>query len=286
MTVEDGSKTGQSSDPEGTQNQAVDQKPSKKKRVDITERIFELEAAIAERATTETLSTGSKLEVEEYTSPFSSLSGVAAHFGFKKTRSWLDAKITRLKNRFPKLSKAEEWAGPVGYSTGFGTIMRTPDNYTLEQRDSDTFEVALRLAKRAIEQKGWNAEDVDIVDFANSAADIGMSKILKKRLVEELGMKKDLEVTGTFMACDGAGRALFNRLTDQESVEKKKKVLLLSVDQVTSEMPLNPKQVDTYAMQLFSNGAAAIAYQVGVDFSLLTTIGENGEVEPIGTAVE
>jgi 3-oxoacyl-[acyl-carrier-protein] synthase III len=272
------------SDQEPIQGQGQDRRPSRRPRIDITGRVFELEAVIAEKTITETLSTGSTLLLEEYTSPVSPITGVVAHFGGKKTRFWMDEKIRKILRRFPKRSKREEWSGPVGYSSGFGDVMRTPDSYSQEQRDSDTFEVALRLAERVLKQKGWKASEVDIVDFANSAADKGMSETLKKKLIEELQMREDVEVTGTFMACDGAGYALFERLRNPDS--QGKKVLLLSVDQVTSEMPLDPKQVDTYAMQIFSNGAAGIAYQPGVDFALLTAKGANGETEPIGTTEE
>jgi hypothetical protein len=234
-----------------------DQRPSRRPRIDIKERIFELEAVIAQHTITEALSTGSALLLEEYASPVSPIAGVVAHFGEKKTRSWMDEKIRKILSRFPKRSIAEKWSEPIGHSAGFGTIMRTPDNYSQEQKDSDTFEVALRLARRVLKQKGWKASEVDIVDFANSAADEGMSETLKKRLIEEVQMREDVEVTGTFMACDGAGNALYERLRNLDS--QGKKVLFLSVDEVTSEMPLDPKQVDTYAMQLFSNGAAGMS---------------------------
>ena len=286
MSVERGTPSGQGLDQESAQGlvRGQDQRPSRRPRIDIKERVLELETAIAEKTITETLPTGSMLLLEEYVSPISPIAGVVAHFGEKKTRSWMDEKIRKILSRFPKRSIAEKWSAQIGHSAGFGTIMRTPDNYSQEQKDSDTFEVALRLARRVLKQKGWKANEVDIVDFANSAADEGMSETLKKRLIEEVQMREDIEVTGTFMACDGAGNALYERLRNPDS--QGKKVLLLSVDEVTSEMPLDPKQVDTYAMQLFSNGAAGIAYQPGVDFTLLTTKGANGEIELIGTAAE
>ena len=109
MSVERGTLSGQGLDQESAQSlvPGQDQRPSRRPRIDIKERVLELETAIAEKTITETLSTGSMLLLEEYVSPISPIAGVVAHFGEKKTRSWMDEKIRKILSRFPKRSIAE-----------------------------------------------------------------------------------------------------------------------------------------------------------------------------------
>jgi len=252
--------------------------PDQEPNVDVEALVKQLEIDIGMHSTREYLSSGSTVRFEDFSSPITGLTGAVAHFGEEVTRPEMDAKIKQMLEENPEKSAAERWLGPIGYTAGFGTVWRTPDRYSQQEIDNDTFEVALGLARRVLEQKSWKADEVDIVDFANSAADKGMAETLRKKLIEELRMREDVEVTGTFLACDGAGNALFKRLSNPDSQEKK--VLLLSVDQVTSEMPLDPEQIDTLSMQLFSNGAAGFAYQPGVDLKFI--VGTTEMHEDIG----
>lgn len=230
--------------------------------INTADLINSLEVGLVNHTTRENLSRLSSFWVEDYFPSATGLVGVAAHFGERVTRESMDESIRQI---FPGTE-------PIGYSAGFGAIYRAPEDYSREEIDYDAFEVASRLTRRVLNQKGWGAEDVDVVDFANSAAALGMSDILKEKLIKEMGMRGDIEVTGTFLACDGAGNAFYRRLNDEAS--KGKKVLLLTVDSVGSEIPLNPEQVDGLTMQIFSNGAAALAYEPGVDFKLLTGLTE------------
>ena len=243
-------------------------RPGREPRENTPENIQAIEMKLMARTRHESLSVpGWGLWTETFPQTKSTLSGVVAHFGQRVTRESMDQIIAKTISENPQ-SKEESWSGPLGYSAGFGAIYRAPEEATREEKDAATFEVAVKMAREAIELKGWNPEDVDIVDFANSAAADGMSITLKEKLVNELGMKKDLDVTGTFMACDGAGNALYRRLRDEKSVGKK--VLLLTVDSVGSEMPLDPTRADTNSMQIFSNGAAAFTYVPGEDLRLVT----------------
>ncbi len=235
---------------------------------ELKSRVQNLEMQIMGRTTVEELSVpGWNIWEEKYKSDKSNLSGVVAHFGRRLTRDELNTMIQGFIDANPQKSVEEKWVGPLDYSAGFGAIYKAPEEATREEKDSATFEVALKLAKDALEQRGWKPDEVDIVDFANSAAINGMSKILNDKLITDLGMREDIGITGTFMACDGAGNALYRRLSDEESVGKK--VLLLTVDSVGSELPLNPEYIDTNSMQLFSNGAAALTYVPGIDLKLL-----------------
>ncbi len=242
--------------------------PGQELAVNTREYITALEADIAQRTSVEPLMVpGWNLWVEKYPMLISGLSGVAAHFGERITREDMDARISEtLKANTQSIE--ENWVGPVGYTAGFGAIYRAPEDSTREEKDAATFDVGVRMASYALELKGWKPEEVDVVDFANSAADDGMSTILRTKLVKDLGMRDDIEVTGTFMACDGSGNALYQRLRDEKSVGKK--VLLLSVDSVGSEIPSDPSLSDTNSQQIFSNGAAAIAYLPGIDLKLVT----------------
>jgi 3-oxoacyl-[acyl-carrier-protein] synthase III len=209
----------------------------------------------------------SKLWSEQYVSP-TGMAGAVGHFGERIHRRTMDKKIQQILDTHPEQSVAEGWYGPVGKEVGFSAIFRTPEGDTIETVNSEALEVAVKLARSVLEQRGWNPEEVEIVDFANSAGWIGMSDALKAKLVQELKMKPTVEVFGTSMACDSAGNALYRRLVDKDS--QNKKVLLISVDPVTGDMPLDVDQADTLSMQFFSNGAAALAYQPGVDMELMT----------------
>lgn len=236
--------------------------------IDAKSKIQNLEMQIMGRTTVEALFVpGWNIWQEKYKSDKSNLSGVVAHFGRRVTRVQMDGIVQKFIDANPQRSVEEKWVGPLDYSAGFGAIYKAPEDSTREEKDAAVFEVALKLVKDALELKGWKPGEVDIVDFANSAAVNGMSAILNERLISELGMREDIGMTGTFMACDGAGNALYRRLKDQESVGKK--VLLLTVDSVGTELPLDPNHTDTNSMQLFSNGAAALTYIPGVDIRLL-----------------
>lgn len=242
--------------------------PGQEPEINSREHITVLEARLLQRTTRESLSIpGWSLWTEKYPKAVSGLSGVVAHFGERIERADMDRRIEETLSQHPE-SIDENWVGPVGYGAGFGAIYRSPESSIREEKDAATFEVALKLATHTLELKGWSPNDVDIVDFANSAADQGMSATLKQKLIDDLGMRNDLEVTGSFMACDGAGNALFSRLSDETS--KGKNVLLLTVDSVGSEMPMDPKYSDTNSQQIFSNGAASLAYIPGKDLRLLT----------------
>lgn len=150
-------------------------KHEKKQRgeiVDIVAHVKKLEEDLIPRTITEKLSRLSDIWIEEYTSP-SGLAGAVAHFGQRIPRAEMDAFVKPILDARPQKDNGLE-NKPVGYDHGFGAVWRTPDEYTQDEIDNDTFETALRLARRTLRLKGWSARDVDVVDFANSAATKGM----------------------------------------------------------------------------------------------------------------
>jgi 3-oxoacyl-[acyl-carrier-protein] synthase III len=226
--------------------------------------IFELVRGNA-HLTRERLSPESRSHIwqERYESP-SGITGSVAHFGERFPR-WLINKI--ITDRFNEK--------PVE-DTGFSVLYRTPEGETDEQIDRDIIEAARKLAEETLKQKGWTIEEVQAIDFTSSMGRKGLAREVAKALgvTEEAIRSGKTEVTGKYMACDGSGRAIYDRLRNPKSDHKK--VLVISVDPVTSLMPFDKEKVDTRTMQLFSNGAAALAYQSGVDMKLIT-----GETEAI-----
>jgi hypothetical protein len=176
--------------------------------------------------------------------------------------------------RRPRLNKIIEGLGQkVSKKTGFSRLYRIPEGDSIEDIDRDTYEVARKLVQDALDRKGWKIEDVDVLDFTSSVGNLGMAR----RVATEVGIREEdirsgkVKVTGKYIACDGSGKAMYERLLDEES--QGKKVLLLSIDPVTSLIPLNLDKVDPASIQLFSNGAAVLAYQPGVDMKLLPGMG-------------
>jgi len=256
-------------------------KPDKEPEIDIEALVKGLEAGIETRSTRKPLLSGATAQFEVVSSPI--FTGINVHFGEEWTRLRIDAKIRQILEENPERSAAEKWVGPVGYTAGFGSLWRTPETHSREQVYSDTLEVAVELVKQLIEQEHLDPKKVDIVDFANSAMVPGMSDDLKQRLIDEVGMRVDIEVPGEAEACNGAGDMFLRRAVDRRS--QGKLVFQLSVDPVTCEMPLDPTQVDTLSMQLFSNGAAVFAYRPGVDLRIITgTTGVYEDTEGVLTA--
>ncbi len=214
------------------------------------------------RLTRERLSPESRSQIwmERYESP-NGMVGAAAHFGERFPR-WRVDKIIREK---VKQEPSE--------TTGFDVLYRTPEGESLAEIDNYMADVAKRMVEDALRQKGWSIDEVDVLDFTSSMGDLGTAR----KIATAIGIKDEairsgkVKVTGKYIACDGSGKALYERLSDEQS--RGKKVLLLSIDPVTSLMPFDPNKVDSASMQIFSNGAAVLAYQPGIDMRLLPGIG-------------
>lgn len=211
----------------------------------------------------------SRIWQESYTSA-NGMTGGVAHFGERFPRG-------RIKKIIQNNLHQE-----ASDTTGFSVLFRTPEGDSLEDTDKDMIEVAKKLVQDALDQRGWTIDEVEGFDFTSSIGALGMAR----KIATAVGIKEEriksgeVSVTGKYIACDGSGKALYERLADTKSHSKK--VLLLSIDPVTSLMPFDEKKVDSASMQIFSNGAAVLAYQPGVDMRLLTTRNENGEEVPIG----
>ena len=214
------------------------------------------------RLTRERLSPESRSQIwmERYESP-NGMVGAVAHFGERFPR-WRVDKIIR-----------DRLKQEPSETTGFDVLYRTPEGESLSEIDNYMADVAKRMVEDALRQKGWSIDEVEVLDFTSSMGDLGTAR----KIATAIGIKDEairsgkVKVTGKYIACDGSGKALYERLSDEES--RGKKVLLLSIDPVTSLMPFDPSKIDTASMQIFSNGAAVLAYQPGVDIRLLPGVG-------------
>jgi len=238
-------------------------------RLSIGDRIHGIRKSL--HLTRERLSPESRSHIwqERYESA-NGMTGGVAHFGERFARKVISNIIK------------DQLHQEASDSTGFSVLYRTPEGGSLEDMDRDMLEVAKKLVQDALDRKGWKIEDVDVLDFTSSMGDLGLAR----RIALGVGIKdediksKKVEVTGKYIACDGSGKALYERLKNPES--EGKKVLLLSIDPVTSLIPFDLNKVDPASMQLFSNGAAVLAYQPGVDMRLMTTRDESGQEVPMG----
>ena len=201
----------------------------------------------------EHLSNLSDIWTEEYSSP-NGMVGVVAHWGVRWTRADMDEFVGQV---------AEEYGfdpNPI-VNSGFDTLYRMPDGYTDAEIDVDVEKVSEQLVKKTLELKGWKPEDVDYLDFGSSVGKGNMAR----DLAAKLGMV-NAQTSNAYLACNSAGYLLDKRL--QDGASHGKKTLLLSVDAVTRLMR-DTKEADLESIQLFSNGAAALAYQPGIDLKFL-----------------
>lgn len=201
----------------------------------------------------EYLSEGSRIWTEEYRSPNGTV-GVVAHSGVGFSRGDMDRKIELIAEEYGFDPK------PLG-NTGFDMLYRVPDGQTEEEIDADVEKVALLIANKTLELRGWKPEDVDYLDFGSSVGKGDMAG----RLVAKLGMIK-AQASNAMLACNSSGYLLNARLKDEES--QGKKALLISVDVVT-RLIRNAEEADIDSMQIFSNGAGSLAYTPGVDIKIL-----------------
>lgn len=133
-----------------------------------------------------------------------------------------------------------------------------------QKRETVIIEMARRVAKKAIEQRDWRVEDIDCLIFTTS---IPYGKSPARRLKEGLGLRAfNPLVDGDILAeCASFNWALDQILKNQERYLNKK-ILFVASEYFTPL--LQPFDLDR---TLFSDGACALTFVVGVDFEILSS---------------
>lgn len=216
---------------------------------------FRIDRAVANQRR-EPLSRMSDLWTEEYVGP-NNVRGMVGRWGKRVTRAEMDQEIQRIALQLGEEPK-------LFTDSGFDVLYRMPAGYSEAEIDADAREVAIRLGSRILDQKGWRPQDVDYLDFGSS---VGKGDTAAE-LALDLGLVNARTLTAR-LACNSAGYLLARRLQDEEAVGRN--VLLLDVDPIT-RMLMDPTKSDSTSRQLFSNGAAGLAYQPVVDFKYLNGV--------------
>lgn len=199
------------------------------------------------------LSEGSRIWTEEYRSP-NGMAGVVAHWGVRYSREDMNNQVNMIADTYgfnSPITKAKK------DNTGFDTLYRMPDGQTEEEIDTDVERVALILARKAMELRGWEPGEVGYLDFGSSVGKGDMAS----DLAAKLGLV-NAQTANAYLACNSSGFLLDERLRDESS--KGKKVLLLSVDAIT-RLLRNTDEADIDSIQMFSNAGGVLAYISGVD---------------------
>ncbi len=201
----------------------------------------------------ESLSRLSDIWTEEYISP-NGMAAVVAHWGVRRSRSDMDEEIRLAAKRLGlKVSPIQ--------NSGFDTLYRMPLDYDDGEIDADVMEVGVRIARKALELRGWEPGEIDHLRFGNSVGKGDMARELAVKL-----STVNAKTSNAYLACNSAGYPFAESLQDEASLGGK--TLLVVVDALP-RLLRDPQKTDLDSIQLFSNGAAALAYQPGVDLKYL-----------------
>lgn len=164
-------------------------------------------------------------------------------------------------------------ATPLGY-TGYDRVYRSTDKLTIAELAEQEIDIVTRLAREAIEVQGLSLSDISAIyltsgspvtpDYASLIADrIGLG---------HLGIQNKQNF---YAACNSFGMGmdhLFNR-----TELRGRNVLSLNVEGLTRLAPgvYNPKLIDPTAVRMFSNAAAGMVIQPGVNLSVMRS--KNGQ---------
>lgn len=195
------------------------------------------------------------------------LSGVIVHFGVPYT-------YEEMSELTAKAFPGKEVPGHMG----FDVLYRCPeaiDGNALE------YEIASVLLRQVLEQKGWSADQVDVLMIGNSSPP---NMNFAWQVAQENGLFNVSVAQTCALACNSGGYALFEGLKYEG-----KRVVVLAIENMTKFVTgVYPDKADPFSTMCFSSGAAACAFTAGEKIVLDAWL--DGVVDlsglPVGTTVD
>lgn len=187
------------------------------------------------------------------------LSGVVAHWGEKLS---MDTVYDRL---------AGQGVGENEFSrkSGFDVIYHQADNITRETAIEDELTVGELVGFESLQARGWEPTDVDAIVLGSGVPVVDNEQIdnYAGALAQRMGMRENIAAHSTYAACTSGIHEFIGALKDQSLQHKK--VLLMGMEGVTALTPnLDIDRADPFSIQVFSNGAAGLAFVPGEDIIL------------------
>jgi hypothetical protein len=228
-----------------------------------------IDSVIADRIETHTvhdiLPGGLALDRELYGRP-DGLVMATGYFGEKFTRQQINNRVTALGGKISEGNGFDFLYKKPGIDFIDGTRPDEEYERIIAESYQDMRSVIGRLASMVLKRKGWQAEDVQFVDFVSTIGKPGLAR----QLADDLGMV-NAQANGFFEACAGSVVAFGRRAKDKASYGAKSVQFTFDPGGM---MPFDPRLADLLSGQVFTNGATVSAQRAGINLKHLFGVEE------------